>query len=133
MTQFFVKKFKQSTTKRCAHCRKDKLSGYSLCDTHLEAAKIRFRTWSSTRRALKRCILCDCKSHCGWLRCKKHTEINRNRCAIWVSQHPEYANKQWLERKAKYLDKGLCVCREHRPLPEGQRRCDPCRARQAGY
>lgn len=132
MTAFFVKTFKKRHTKRCAHCRKDKVSGYSLCDRHLVAARERFRSWSNTRRKEHKCILCDRKPMKTWLRCRLHTKINRNRCAIWGSQHPDYAHKQWLKRK-KYIDVGLCVCRAHNPLPVGKRRCDPCRTRSAGY
>lgn len=125
MTAFFVKKYK--STNKCDKCIKGKLSGYSLCASHLERAKLRFRNWSAERRAEKRCISCDCKSYCGFLRCKKHTQYNRKMCRAWTKKHPERAHLEWLERKAKHDAAGTCrYCKAHPPVVPGRVKCINC-------
>jgi len=127
MTAFFLKTFKGEN--KCGHCSKEKLNGYSLCSTHLEQARLRFAAWSTERRGLGKCCYCNRRSFHGWLRCKTHTLYNRAKCLAWNRAHPEHAKQQWELRK-KLRDAGFCPsCREHRPLPPGYKRCNPCRFR----
>jgi hypothetical protein len=130
MTAFFVKKFKD--THRCNACKADKLSGYSLCPTHLERAKQRWRGWSVERRAVGKCCYCDRKSFRGWLRCRHHTKLNRAKIRQWMIEHPTYGRDQWLKRLTLRAH-GVCACRDRGQLRPGQRRCDTCIARRPQY
>lgn len=127
MSSFFVRLFKREN--KCPHCAADKLSGYSLCATHLEQAKLKWRSWATERREHRLCCYCDRKSFRGWLRCRAHTIINRAKILAWMAKHPTHSHDQWVERR-KLADQGLCpACKPHRALTNGYRRCDVCRAR----
>lgn len=128
MTAFFVEKFKREN--QCWNCKADKLSGYSMCAKHLEKAKLDFRAWAKRRRRQRLCCYCDRRSFKGWLRCKTHTLVNRVKCLRWNRLHPEHGREAWEKRK-KLLALGICICRAHRTIPAGFRRCEECRARGA--
>jgi len=129
MSGFFVRKFKDSH--KCIKCKKDKLSSYTLCATHLEEAKLAWRQWAVERRESGKCCYCDRKSFRGWLRCRFHTEYNREICKRWMREHPEHSAQQWKQRK-ELRDMGFCPsCKEHRKLSEGFKRCEVCRTLHA--
>lgn len=144
MTAFFVQKFKRDGAYKCFKCKKDKLTGYSLCTEHLKAARERWRTWAFDRRSLGRCISCDrqgrkaTRGHYGRTmddreqRCSVHARLNQKKCAAWLRRHPEY-HAQAYERQKKIRDAGFCPkCPEHRKLLDGFMRCEPCRIRRNG-
>ena len=130
MSKYFVKQFNKKN--KCAFCPKSKMYGYSLCKKHITEARVQWQKWSVKRRKDKLCCYCHRKSFKGWLRCKTHTMYNRKVCAAWTKAHPEYRFKQYAKTLA-LLDSGYCRCKAHNPLPEGFRRCDPCRDQQKVY
>ena len=128
MSPYFVKLFNEIN--KCTYCSSSKLEGYSLCPTHLEQAKIRWRSWQVERKQAGKCCYCDHKSFNGWLRCRAHTKINKVRCRLWHLNHPGRSKQAWEERKQKYNNKGLCkACKDHRPVEPGFKRCWICRKR----
>jgi hypothetical protein len=129
MSPYFVKLFNKINI--CHHCKSSKLEGYSLCQTHLEQAKIRWRGWQIERHQSGKCCFCDHKSFKGWLRCRAHTKINRARCKAWIKLHPEH-NKEVLVKRKQLVASGLCCsCKEHRKLDGQFKRCWICRTRHA--
>jgi hypothetical protein len=128
MSPYFVKLFNKINV--CPHCSATKLEGYSLCPTHLEQAKIRWRSWQIERRQSGKCCYCNHKSFNGWLRCRAHTRINKERCKAWGKLHPEHS-KQALEKRKQLTVQGLCCsCKEHRKLDGQFKRCWICRTRR---
>lgn len=135
MSEFFVETFKKQN--KCWGCKFEPLKQgdrtYGFCAKHLTAARERWRLWQGQRRAEGKCISCHRKSFRGWLRCRVHREVNRLRIAAWIKAHPDHSALQWEKRK-KLLAAGFCPsCKEHRALPAGFRRCDPCRERRRSY
>lgn len=152
MSEFFVKKFNQTT--KCGQCKDAKLKVgrriYSLCQDHLAKARDHWRNWARERRNCGRCISCDKKAWDGgsrlnrrgyrvpggkvWLRCKQHTLENREKCRLWteeqVKQNPRYFTEKWEGVQQRFLANGLCICAGHPPLPAGFKRCDKCRRRK---
>lgn len=134
MSEFFVYTFNQNNP--CAHCKTSALvvgkRTYSLCRTHLTAARDRWRVWAAERRAAGACISCHRKSFNGWLRCRKHREENRLKCQRWGKENPGYSARAWAKRKL-ILATGTCICKAHNPLPPGFNRCDDCRTKNRVY
>lgn len=135
MSPFFIKTYLKDT--KCRGCEKSKLiigkKAYSVCSEHLKAARDKWRNWSVIRREQGLCCYCHRKSYKGWLRCKFHTLENREKCLRWIEEHPEHYHEAWMKKK-KLMEAGFCpTCKEHRPLPTGFKRCDPCRARRKNY
>jgi hypothetical protein len=142
VSPFFVKHFKKKH--KCPQCSRTKLFGYSLCLEHLKKAREYFMKWANERRAIGRCILCNRKSRIATrgefkgqrpeIRCALHARLNREKCLKWHEKNPNYHKEQWRLRKA-LRDAGMCPsCPEHRPLPQGQKRCTLCRIKhREGY
>jgi hypothetical protein len=131
VTAFFIKEM--HATLKCGACKKLPVDGKKFCPKHLAVARNRWRRWSVERRKEGLCCYCHRKSYKGFLRCRIHTQINREKCRDWMARHPERSAVDWQKRK-KWIDLGRCpMCRPHRKLPTGFRRCNPCRKRQRSY
>jgi hypothetical protein len=132
VSPFFIKKFKAATP--CALCKRDTLSGYSLCVKHLEVARKQFENWANERRSIGRCIGCDRHALAATtlasrgkfqLRCWFHARINLARIRAWMAKHPGYSHRSWLKRKEAYK-----ACREAGHEREGRRVCTGCSTRK---
>lgn len=131
MSPFFLKTFKAANA--CKVCKTEKLNNYSLCRRHLLKARQRWQRWQPERRGLGLCCYCPRRSWHGTLRCRRHREANRLTCLAWAAAHPDRQAKNQAARR-QWLAGGRCpTCVQHRPLPEGQRRCTWCRKRHAAY
>lgn len=137
MTKFFIQNFKR--TNKCSVCPKDNVSGYHMCAAHLERARVHWQKWAYERRSIGKCIACDragrkaTRAHHsrgeGDLeqRCWLHAKLNTEKMRKWVAAHPDAAREAY-KLSLKLRDAGLCPkCPEHRKLPTGFSRCEPCR------
>ena len=115
---------------KCPCCKRNKLSNYSLCSVHLEAAKVAWRKHQDERRAEGRCCYCHRKSYKGFLRCRHHTIENRVKCRKWTKKH---GHQRYLDQKAVALKTGVCYkCRKY-PVKPGTLKCDVCHLKLKKY
>lgn len=131
MSDLYVKQFKQEN--QCPHCKSAKKSQYSLCDSHLTAARNKWRSWQAERQKQGSCSYCHRKSYKGFVRCKAHTIYNRTNCKSWVRNNKEYCLKRTMEFRERFYAINKCPqCPEHNStLGTGFKRCIPCRSKKA--
>jgi hypothetical protein len=104
--------------------------GKKTCREHLAKARSGWARRVGERVAMGACISCLRPPVEGELRCALHKSRNRVKSLRWNISHPEHTAVNW-EKQKVLRDAGVCPsCAEHRPLPTGFRRCDPCRARR---
>lgn len=132
MSTYFINRYRNKS--KCPGCKNTKLSiggkQYSMCRAHLDKLREQWRCWQEQRREEGKCISCNGKSFNGWLRCKEHTLQNREKCKRWMAANKEYVSKKTIERREFWIGNGMCICKAHNPLPEGRKRCEPCRGKK---
>src|SRR5580698_4076764 len=137
MSRLFL--IEQSRKRRgCPVCKKARFryrkETYSLCEEHLNRARIMWHRRVAIRARNNQCINCSNKKLKNEQRCSVCKIHNKTKCLKWMKNNRAHVNAYHKRTFDAHIKNNECPsCWQHRPLKEGRRRCDVCNAKARIY